>query len=54
MNELVTSHQNVIVQKDKQLADFQKQVDVLQKAESELTKQIEEQKTKNNVNIYNS
>lgn len=38
-------------QKDKQLADFQKQVDTLQKAESELTKLIDEQKAKNNVSF---
>lgn len=49
MNELVVNHQNVIGQKDKQLAEFQKQVDTLQKAESDLTKLIEEQKAKNNV-----
>lgn len=49
MNELMANHQNVISQKDKQLADYQKQVDTLQKAENELTKQIEEQKAKNNV-----
>lgn len=49
MNELVANHQNIISQKDKQLAEFQKQVDSLHKAESDLTKQIEEQKIKNNV-----
>lgn len=49
MNEMVASHQNIISQKDKQINDFQKQVDTLHKAESELTKQIEEQKAKNNV-----
>lgn len=40
---------NVVSQKDKLLADYQKQVELLQKAEGELTKQIEEQKGKNNV-----
>lgn len=49
MNEMAASHQNIISQKDKQLAEFQKQVDALQKAESDLNKQIEEQKAKNNV-----
>jgi phage shock protein A len=49
MNELIANHQNVISQKDKQLAEYQKQVENLQKAENELTKQIEEQKAKNNV-----
>lgn len=53
MTELNASHQNIIGQKDKQLADFKKQVDTLQKAESELTKQIEEQKGKNNVSCGN-
>lgn len=53
MNELTASHQNIISQKDKQLADFKKQVDTLQKAETELTKQIEEQKGKNNVSSAN-
>lgn len=46
---MTASHQNIISQKDKQLAEFQKQVDALQKAESDLNKQIEEQKAKNNV-----
>ena len=46
---MIVNHQNVISQKDKQLAEYQKQVDNLQKAENELTKQIEEQKAKNNV-----
>lgn len=53
MTEMTQSHQNIISQKDKQLADFKKQVDTLQKAESELTKQIEEQKGKNNVSCQN-
>lgn len=51
INELVASHQNVIGQKDKQLADYQKQVETLQKAEDELTKLIDEQKAKNNVSV---
>lgn len=49
INELVASHQNVISQKDKQLSDYQKQVDTLQSVKNELTKMIEEQKAKNNV-----
>lgn len=49
MKELVENHQMAIGQKDNQLADLHKQVDTLHKAESELTKQIEEQKARNNV-----
>lgn len=49
MNELVASHQNILGQKDQQLADYQKKLESLQTAESELTKLIEEQKAKNNV-----
>lgn len=49
MNEMMANHQSVISQKDKQLADYQKQVETLQKAENDLTKQIDEQKAKNNV-----
>lgn len=52
MNELVANHQNIIGQKDKLLADYQKQVETLQKAETELTKQIDEQKAKNNVRSF--
>jgi peptidoglycan hydrolase CwlO-like protein len=51
MNELVANHQSVISQKDKQLADYQKQVESLQKAGNELTNLIEEQKAKNNVSL---
>lgn len=54
MNELVANHQNIIGQKDKLLADYQKQVETLQKAETELTKQIDEQKAKNNVRSFSS
>jgi hypothetical protein len=49
MNEMTMNHQNVISEKDKQLAEYQKQIEGLQKSESELFKQIEEQKVKNNV-----
>ena len=49
INELVANHQSVISLKDKLLVDLQKQVDTLLKAEPELTKQIDEQKAKNNV-----
>lgn len=49
INEMVANHQNIISEKDKQLVEYQKQIDVLQKAERELSKQIEEQKVKNNV-----
>lgn len=49
MNELIANHQNILSQKEKQLADYQKQVETLQKAQNDLTKQIDEQKAKNNV-----
>lgn len=49
MNELIANHQMSLVEKDKKLVDYQKQVDVLHSAETMLTKQIEEQKAKNNV-----
>ncbi|CAO1406429.1 unnamed protein product [Diamesa serratosioi] len=48
MNELIANHQMSMVEKDKKLVDYQKQVDVLHSAETMLTKQIEEQKAKNN------
>lgn len=53
MNEMTMNHQNLISEKDKQLADYQKQIENLQKSESELFKQIEEQKVKNNVSKNN-
>lgn len=49
LNEMVANHQNIISEKDKQLVEFQRQVEALQKVESELSQQIEEQKVKNNV-----
>jgi hypothetical protein len=49
MNEMVANHQNIVSEKDKQLVEYQKQIEALQKAEQELSKQIEEQKAKNNV-----
>lgn len=49
LSELTASHQSVVSQKDKQLSEHQKQIETLQKAESELTKLIDEQKAKNNV-----
>lgn len=48
---MAINHQNIIGEKDKQLADYQKQIEGLQKAQSDLSKQIEEQKAKNNVSI---
>lgn len=54
MSEMVANHKSVISQKDKQLADLQTQVDTLQKAETDLTVQIEEQKAKNNVSLTSS
>lgn len=49
LNEMTVNHQNIIGEKDKQLAEYKKQIENLQKTESELSKQIEEQKAKNNV-----
>lgn len=49
MNELNANHQNVIGQKETQIAELKKQIEALQKTETELAKQIDEQKTKNNV-----
>lgn len=49
LSELTASHQSIVSQKDKQLSEHQKQIETLQKAESELTKLIDEQKAKNNV-----
>lgn len=49
MNEMAVNHQNIISEKDKQLAEYLKQIESLQKSENELSKQIEEQKSKNNV-----
>jgi hypothetical protein len=49
---MVANHQNVITEKDKQIAQYQKQVDSLQKVETELAKQIEEQRSKNNVSEF--
>lgn len=46
---MVANHQNIISEKDKQIVEYQKQVETLQKVESELSKQIDEQKAKNNV-----
>lgn len=52
LNEMVVNHQNIISEKDKQLSEFKKQIESLQNTESELSKQIEEQKAKNNVSFY--
>lgn len=49
LNEMVANHQNIISEKDRQLAEYQKQIESLQRAEGELSKQIDEQKAKNNV-----
>lgn len=51
MKELVANHENILGQKEKQLANYQTQVESLKKVESELTELIEEQKAKNNVSI---
>lgn len=53
MNEMVVNHQNIISEKDKQLSEYKKQIESLQSTESELSKQIEEQKAKNNVSLIN-
>lgn len=49
LNEMMAKHQNVLSEKDKQLLEYQKQIEALQKTSAELTTQIEEQKVKNNV-----
>lgn len=54
INELNANHQNIISQKETQIADLKKQIDALQKTESDLAKQIDEQKTKNNNHTNNS
>lgn len=48
------NHQNIISEKDKQLVEFKKQIESLQKTESELSKLIEEQKAKNNVSSFST
>lgn len=48
---MAMNHQNIISEKDKQLAEFKKQIESLQKTENELSKLIEEQKAKNNVSF---
>ncbi|KAG5681901.1 hypothetical protein PVAND_011306 [Polypedilum vanderplanki] len=48
MNEMIANHQNIVSEKDKQLSEYQKQIEALQKIEHELSRQIEEQKVKNN------
>lgn len=49
INELNANHQKIISQKETQIADMKTQIEALQKTESDLAKQIDEQKTKNNV-----
>jgi seryl-tRNA synthetase len=49
---MATNHQNIVSEKDKLLVEYQKQIDALQRAEQELSKQIEEQKVKNNVSTH--
>lgn len=48
---MAMNHQNIISEKDKQLAEFKKQIESLQKTENELSKLIDEQKAKNNVSF---
>lgn len=48
----MANHQNVLSEKDKQLLEYRKQIEALQKTEADLSKQIEEQKVKNNVSWH--
>jgi len=49
LNEIMANHQSVMSEKDRQIVEYQKQIEKLQKIESDLAVQIEEQKLKNNV-----
>lgn len=49
LNEIMANHQSVMSEKDRQIVEYQKQIEKLQKIESDLSVQIEEQKVKNNV-----
>lgn len=49
LNEIMRNHQSVMSEKDRQIIEYQKQIEKLQKIESDLSVQIEEQKVKNNV-----
>lgn len=49
LNEIIANHQSVLGEKDRQIIEYQKQIEKLQKIESDLSTQIEEQKVKNNV-----
>lgn len=48
LNEIMANHQSVMSEKDRQIIEYQKQIEKLQKIESDLSVQIEEQKVKNN------
>lgn len=48
LNEIMANHQSVMSEKDRQIVEYQKQIEKLQKIESDLSVQIEEQKVKNN------
>ena len=49
LNEIMANHQSVLSEKDRQITEHQKQIEKLQKIETDLSVQIEEQKVKNNV-----
>jgi predicted nuclease with TOPRIM domain len=51
LNEIMANHQSVMSEKDRQIIEYQKQIEKLQKIESDLSVQIEEQKVKNNVSV---
>ncbi|XP_070509386.1 putative leucine-rich repeat-containing protein DDB_G0290503 isoform X2 [Chironomus tepperi] len=48
LSEIMANHQSVMCEKDRQIIEYQKQIEKLQKIESDLSMQIEEQKVKNN------
>lgn len=45
----MANHQSIMSEKDRQIIDYQKQIEELKQTESDLSVQIEEQKVKNNV-----
>ena len=49
---LVATHKTDLLAKDAKLSECQKQIEDLRAAQVELNKQIEEQKTKNNVSFW--
>ncbi|CAH1719578.1 unnamed protein product [Chironomus riparius] len=48
ISEIMANHQSIMSEKDRQIIDYQKQIEELKQTESDLSVQIEEQKVKNN------